>query len=355
MGHPSQAILQKLCHSSQIQLTNKDADFLCHSCQLGKNKRLPFQPSTRVTTTPLELIHIWGPSPTVSHLVYRYYIVFIDDFSKFHWIYPMTTRDESTVCFQHFKQLNENLLSFKINSFQTYGALELVKGSLRQFLDAYGISVCASCPHIPQQNGVAERKHRHITEIGNTMAFQACMPKSFWYDSFLTATFIINRTPSKLLAYKTPFEVLFHKKPDLSVLKVFGCTCYPFLGPYKKDKLSPKSSKYTFISYSPMHKGYKCHDNTTKKIFTTRHVVFEETSFPFCSCTSTSTTPTTSFFYPYLLHMNPQTHLMNPTLQIHLLVTFLNLLISLTLHQSTHMNFLPLYNPYLLIFYLSIL
>lgn len=156
MGHPSPDIVQKLCHSSQIQLTNKDAYSLCHSCQLGKSKILPFHSSTRVTTTLLELVHcdVWGPSPTMSHLGYRYYIVFIDEFSKFHWIYPMTTRDESTVCFQHFKQLNENLLSCNIKSFQTDGALELVKGSLRQFLDASGITVCASCPHTPQQNGV---------------------------------------------------------------------------------------------------------------------------------------------------------------------------------------------------------
>lgn len=261
-----------------------------------KSKRLPFQPSTRVTTTPLELIRcdIWGPSPTLFDLGYKYYILFIDDFSRFHWIYPMTTRAESIVCFKHFKQLNENLLSCKIKTFQTDGALELVQGSLRKFLDDSGIAVCVSWPHTPQQNGVAERKHRHITDMGNTMAFQACLPKFFWYDSFLTATFVINRTPSKLLADKTPYEILFHKEPDLSILKVFGCTCYPYLGPYRKDKLSPKSSKCTFIGYSPMHKGYKCYDNSTKKIFISRHVVFEETTFPFCTCASIYYTPADS-------------------------------------------------------------
>lgn len=199
----------------------------------------------------------------------------------------MTTKDESIVCFQYFKQLNENLLSLKIKNFQDDGAFELVKVSLRKFLDESGITVCASCPHTPQKNGVAKRKHRHITEMGNTMEFQACTPKSFWYDSYLTDTFVINRTPSKLLGYKTPYEVLFHKKPDFSILKVFVCTCYPFLGPYRKDKLSPKSAKCTFIGYSPMHKGYKCYDNNTKKTFISRHVVFEESSFPFCTCNST--------------------------------------------------------------------
>lgn len=180
-GRTSNSILQKMCFTSQIQLTFATSNSLCAPCQLGKSKRLPFQPSTRSSTAPLELIHcdIWGPAPVVSSLGYKYYILFIDDFTKFHWIYPISTRYESLMCFQHFKNLNEKLLSHSIKLFQTDGALELVKGRFKDFLDQFGINIYVSFPHTPQQNGVAERKHRHITEMGNTMSFQACLPKNF--------------------------------------------------------------------------------------------------------------------------------------------------------------------------------
>lgn len=159
----------------------------------------------------------------------------------------------------------------------------------KQFLDAEGISVSCSCPHTPQQNGVVDRKHQHITSVGNTLSFQACLPKSFWFDSFVTATYLINRIPTKLLQFSSPYEILFNKLPDYSLLKVFGCACYPYLGPYKKDKLSPKSSRCTFLGYSSLHKGYRCYENSTKKIYISRHVVFDETIFPFCCCTSSTT------------------------------------------------------------------
>lgn len=81
-------------------------------------------------SAPLELIHcdIWGPSPNLSTMGYRYYIMFIDDYSRFHWIFPMKDRTESLIYFQHFKTVNENLFSTKIKWFQCDGAFELVKG-----------------------------------------------------------------------------------------------------------------------------------------------------------------------------------------------------------------------------------
>lgn len=95
----------------------------------------------------------------------------------------------------------------------------------------------------------------------------------------MAATYLINRTPYKLLNYVSPFEVLFNKTPNYSFLKVFGCACYPYLGPYKKDKLSPKSTKCIFLGYNPLHKGYRCYENSTQKTYISRHVVFHYTIF----------------------------------------------------------------------------
>lgn len=138
-----------------------------------------------------------------------------------------------------------------------------------------------SCPHTPQQNGVVERKHRHIEEMGLTLLYQAHLPRRFWLEAFSTAVYLINWLPTSVLSHCSPHEILFGSRPDYSHLKVFGCTCYPFLGLYRKDKLEPKSKKCTFLGYSNVQKGYKCLEPHTNRLYISRHVVFDETDFPF--------------------------------------------------------------------------
>lgn len=124
----------------------------------------------------------------------------------------------------------------------------------------------SSYHHTPRQNGLAERKIRHIIKVCNTIDLQSCFPKKFWFDSFLTAIYMINRIPSKLLQFVAHFGILFNHLPDYFLLKVFGCFCYPYLGAYMQDKQSAKSSKCTFIGYNTNHKGYRCYDNNSKKV-----------------------------------------------------------------------------------------
>lgn len=113
LGNPSGVVLSKLNNTSAIQLSSTPTTSLCHDCQLGKHVKLPFQSSNRVSSKPLALVHydVWGPAPVTSLEGYKYYIVFIDDFSRFHWIYLITTKTDALKCFQHLKAVNENFLS----------------------------------------------------------------------------------------------------------------------------------------------------------------------------------------------------------------------------------------------------
>jgi hypothetical protein len=144
-----------------------------------------------------------------------------------------------------------------------------------------GISHLVSCPHAHQQNGPAERKHRHIVDVGLTLLAHASMPLKFWDEAFSTAAYLINRTPTKLLDYSTPLEHLYNQAPNYPFLKVFGCACWPNLRPYNTRKLAFRSTRCAFLGYSPMHKGYKCLDISTGRIYISRDVVFDEAVFPF--------------------------------------------------------------------------
>jgi hypothetical protein len=138
-----------------------------------------------------------------------------------------------------------------------------------------------SCPYTPQQNGLVERKHRQVVELALASMFHASIPTHYWPEVFESVVFTINRIPSAAVSFSTPYNILFHKSPDFNFFKVLGCLCYPYTRPYASNKLSPRSHPCVLIGYSNVYKGYQCLDLTTNKIYLSRHVVFDENSFPF--------------------------------------------------------------------------
>jgi histone deacetylase 1/2 len=108
---------------------------------------------------------------------------------------------------------------------------------LNSFFNRIGIAHQISCPHAHQQNGSAECKHRHIVEMGLTLLAHASMPLKIWDEAFLTAVFLINRLPTRVIHNDTPLHRLYEKDPDYTFLQTFGCACLPNLRPYNTHKL----------------------------------------------------------------------------------------------------------------------
>jgi histone deacetylase 1/2 len=154
---------------------------------------------------------------------------------------------------------------------------------LNPFFQKLGITHHVSCPHAHQQNGSVERKHHHIVEVGLALLAHASMPLNFSDEAFLTATYLINLVPSKVINNTTPVERLLETVPDYKSLRVFGCACWSNLRPYSSRKLAFRSKQCGFIGYSPRHKGVKCLDISIGRIYISRDVVFDENIFPFAS------------------------------------------------------------------------
>lgn len=138
-----------------------------------------------------------------------------------------------------------------------------------------------SCPHAHQQNGSAERKHRHIVEVGLALFAEASMPLKYWDQAFLAALYLINRLPSKVIQNMIPLEHLLGRQVDYNSLRVFGCACWPNLRPYNSHKLQFRSKRCVNHGFSNLHKGYKCLDVSTGRIYVSRDVIFYEEVFPF--------------------------------------------------------------------------
>jgi hypothetical protein len=241
---------------------------------------LAYPKSNSVSAKPFELVFsdVWGPAPT-SVGWHNYYVSFIDDYNKFTWIYLLRHKSEVFSCFKEFQAMVECQFNSKILAVQS------AWGGEYQSLDTFFKHLCiahhVSRPHAHQQNGTAKRKHRHIVEVGLSLLAHADMPLKFWDEAFLTVVFLINRLPSRVIENDTPYQRLFGKTPDYTFLRTSGCVVWPNLRPYNSRKLEFRSKRCVFLGYSNMHKGFKCLDPSTGRVYVSQGVVFDETVFPF--------------------------------------------------------------------------
>ncbi|XP_010544446.1 PREDICTED: uncharacterized protein LOC104817067 [Tarenaya hassleriana] len=213
---------------------------------------------------------------------FKYYVIFVDHFTRYSWLYPLKRKSDVHDTFIRFKALVENKFSSKISMFYSDNGGEFL--ALSSFLASHGISHHTTTPpHTPEHNGISERKHRHIVETGLSLLHRASIPLCYWSYALTTATYLINRLPSSVLGMSSPFEILFHSSPNYSKLRVFGCLCYPWLRPYAPHKLAPKSTPCVFLGYSLSQSAYFCLDLSSSRLFVSRHVVFHESSFPFAN------------------------------------------------------------------------
>ncbi|CAB4268994.1 unnamed protein product [Prunus armeniaca] len=184
-GHPSAQILQQIISKNNLPVLGKFKDLsFCNSCPLGKQTKLPFLSTPCISRSPMELIHtdLWGPSPTPSLCGFHYYIIFINDYSKYCWLYPLLTKSAALTAFIQFKIHAKKLLDHKIRTLRCDNGGEFTNIAFQQFLIANGINQQFCYLHTPEQNGLAERKHRHIIELTRTLFAQSNLPLNYWVE-----------------------------------------------------------------------------------------------------------------------------------------------------------------------------
>lgn len=199
-------------------------------------------------------------------------------------MFPLFYKSDVKTTLAQFKAYVQTQFNTTIKTIRSDNGGEFVNHYLINMFLNSGIIHQTSCPHTPEQNGVVERKHRHLMDTTLTLLDQAGMPDKFWLEALNTTLFLANRLPHSSLKFQVPHVLLFHTKPDYLSLKPFGYACFPWLKPYHSHKLIPKSSTCVFLGYCTTSKGYRCFDPHTNKVYISRHVIrFFEDQFPYCS------------------------------------------------------------------------
>jgi len=254
---------------------------VCDACEFGKHTRASYISRGLRSVNPFVLIHsdVWT-SPIISVSGMKYFVTFIDCYSRMTWLYLMKHKSEVLNCFKDFCACVKNQFNAHVQIIRTDNGTEYLNNEFKSFLSTEGILHQTSCPDTPPQNGVAERKNRHLLEVTRSLMYTMNVPKFLWSEAVMTATHLINRMPSRVLGMKTPCEVLFGENVFIVPPKVFGCTCFVRDHRPSVGKLDPQAVKCIFVGYSCGQKGYKCWSPSERRMFVSMDVTFRE-SVPF--------------------------------------------------------------------------
>jgi GAG-pre-integrase domain/Integrase core domain len=280
LGHPSFGYLRKLYPS--LFSGYEHETFSCVACIKAKSHRVHFSNSLNKRTNPFDLIHsdVWGPSPVSSSSGNRWFVLFIDNCTRMTWLYVLKTKDEVPYVFKTFFKMVRNQFGKMIKYLRSDNGGEFVNKVLRDFFNSQGIIHETSCIGTPQQNGVAERKNRHVLETARSMLLEYDVPQVYWDHAVATAIYLINRMPSVVLNFQTPLQVLssYFQIPSILNLppKIFGCVAYVHIQKHQRSKLAPCAEKCVFVGYGQNQKGYKCVNPSSKRTYVTMDVTFLE-------------------------------------------------------------------------------
>ncbi|XP_048618201.1 uncharacterized protein LOC111207841 isoform X2 [Brassica napus] len=290
LGHPSSHITAMI--PALESSSSKHDEHIIKSCDIcfrAKQTRQSFSDSSHNAKEIFDLIHcdLWGPYRTTALCGSRYFLTIIDDHSRAVWLYLLPDKTMVAQQLKDFMALIERQFSKKVKTLRSDNGTEFM--CLTKYFKEQGIVHETSCVHTPQQNGRAERKHRHILNVARALRFQANLPIDLWGECVLASAHLINRTPSSLLKNKTPFEILHGQPPSLSHLRVIGCLAYAHNKNTKGDKFASRSRKCILLGFPSGTKGWKLYDLEQKDVFISRDVTFQENIFPYMDITTTET------------------------------------------------------------------
>lgn len=175
---------------------------VCDGCALGKQCRHPFpQVANYRANSPLDLIHadLCGQIRPKTLGGKSYFLLLVDDYSRYMWVEFLTTKDEAFKCFKKVKVLAETEGRCRLRAFRSDRGGEFNSIEFKEYCDENGVKHFTTTPYTPQQNGVVERRNRTVVEMARCLLKSKKVPGEFWGEAVRTAVYLLNRAPTRSL------------------------------------------------------------------------------------------------------------------------------------------------------------
>ncbi|WVZ48804.1 LOW QUALITY PROTEIN: hypothetical protein U9M48_000211 [Paspalum notatum var. saurae] len=266
-GHLGFDGLKKLNRGAMVRgLPQLDhPDQLCEACLTGKQQRGSFPQEARYRGKErLDLVHgdLCGPVTLATHGGRRYFLLLI--------------KSEAAAAIIKFQAGVEVETGRKLRALCTDRGGEFTAVTFGEYCARQGVQRQLTAPYTPQQNGVVERRNQTVMATARCMLKARNMPGTFWGEAVHTAVFVLNQSPTRSVAGKTPYEAWHGEKPAVHFLCTFGCLAHAKVTRPHMAKLEDRSKKMVFIGYEPGSKAYRLYDPVARRLHVSRDVIFDE-------------------------------------------------------------------------------
>jgi transposase InsO family protein len=283
-GHLGYDGLKRLVKEDMVKGINlapediKKTPDICKACAQAKHSRSPFGRAEDKTTGVLDLVHmdICGPLPEETPGGKKYFITFLDDYSRYSDVVLLELKSDAKFVVKNALEYLERQSGKRVKGIRTDNGGEFISDHLKDYLKEKGINHQKTVAYTPEQNGRAERLNRTLMEKTRAMMLDSNLPQRFWGEALTTANYLRNVSPT-VNKDKTPYELFYGHKPDVSFLRAYGSEAYCHIPKEKRNKLAKRSEKGNLIGYMPNNNGYRIWMEGGFKIWQSRDVIFDET------------------------------------------------------------------------------
>ncbi|CAI7909630.1 unnamed protein product [Closterium sp. NIES-54] len=289
LGHPSLPRLRGMASRALVSGLPRSLPPLppgpapsCVPCVEGRQRAAPHSSSFPPTEAPLQTLHmdVWGPARVRGQGHDRYFLLVVDDYSRYTTVFPLRSKGEVTEVLIDWirgarRQLSEsfgsNLPVLRLHSDR---GGEFSSDLLRAFCRSEGIRQTFTLPASPQQNGIAERRIGMVMDVARTSMIHAAAPHFLWPFADQYAAHQINLKPHVSLPETTPTLRWTGKIGDASAFRIWGSRA--FVRDTTADKLSSHAVPCVFLGFPRDAPGWQFYHPTSRRVLSSQDVTFDE-------------------------------------------------------------------------------
>jgi hypothetical protein len=248
----------------------------CVMCTEGKLTVKPFEKSAMQAKEIGQLTHIdlWGKYDVTSIHGRQYYILFVDDASRYTTVEFLKAKSQASdhvkAYLTYLQNRGRKPLAIRVDR-----GKEFINENLKSWCHQQGIEINQTAPYSPSQNGVAERMNRTLVELARTMRAATSLPEYLWEEATAHAAYLRNRSYTSAVKGATPYQKWHGKRPNVAHLREFGAPVWVLLqGQKVPRKMLPKSQRRSLVGFDDGSKSVLYYNPETRKVLTSRNYRF---------------------------------------------------------------------------------